>query len=251
MKFTLSIPQPCSENWEQMTPTGCGRHCAACDKVVIDFTKLSDREIGKLIAKRGNEKLCGRFESHQLMRAYVTPSVPWLFWQKPLRTFFSAFFLASVMAMQAKTSSRAVVVQLTEKVEHSEVTASVIRKDMPLDSTHTVYLKVMDDHHDEALVYVPIKYTWKGTTYTINTNLEGIAEIQLEGLDDSSSIYVEVVYMGYDTITKRIPIFAGSPTVYTLCLKPIISRMGGEIVVRKSSLAERIKYRMRRMFSRE
>ena len=89
------MPQPCSENWEQMTPSGCGRHCAACDKVVIDFTGMSNKQIGDLIAQRSGEKLCGRFHAAQLKDEYITPVTPSI-WQYPLRWLAAAmlvFFL--------------------------------------------------------------------------------------------------------------------------------------------------------------
>lgn len=31
------VPAPCSADWNAMTPAEQGRHCAQCDKVVVDF----------------------------------------------------------------------------------------------------------------------------------------------------------------------------------------------------------------------
>lgn len=38
----LSIPTPCGERWENMTPTKKGAFYANCNKEVIDFSSLSD-----------------------------------------------------------------------------------------------------------------------------------------------------------------------------------------------------------------
>jgi len=37
----IHIPEPCSENWDKMTPQGGGRYCLSCDKVVTDFTNMT------------------------------------------------------------------------------------------------------------------------------------------------------------------------------------------------------------------
>ena len=62
--FKISIPEACHENWNTMTPTQKGRHCASCEKEVIDFTSKSNEELFKLIDN--GENMCGRFRSHQL-----------------------------------------------------------------------------------------------------------------------------------------------------------------------------------------
>jgi len=38
------IPEPCHEDWGRMSPAERGRHCAVCDKTVVD---LSDRSSGE------------------------------------------------------------------------------------------------------------------------------------------------------------------------------------------------------------
>lgn len=40
----FAINEPCHENWSEMTPQEQGRHCAKCDKVVVDFTALDPDE---------------------------------------------------------------------------------------------------------------------------------------------------------------------------------------------------------------
>jgi len=59
----ISIPQPCHENWNEMLPAENGRFCQSCQKCVIDFTRLSDDEILKIL-KMPNQ--CGRFSTNQL-----------------------------------------------------------------------------------------------------------------------------------------------------------------------------------------
>lgn len=39
--MTYHIPAPCPASWNAMTPSGNGRHCATCDKVVVDVTAMA------------------------------------------------------------------------------------------------------------------------------------------------------------------------------------------------------------------
>ena len=41
----LHIPEPCHENWDAMTPQDKGRHCQSCNKIVVDFSVMTDRQV--------------------------------------------------------------------------------------------------------------------------------------------------------------------------------------------------------------
>lgn len=68
-KIQISIPEPCHEGWQNMTPVEKGRFCASCQKTVLDFTHLSDNEIINLVSK--NDTLCGRINVSQLNRKLI------------------------------------------------------------------------------------------------------------------------------------------------------------------------------------
>ncbi|WP_418636712.1 carboxypeptidase-like regulatory domain-containing protein [Winogradskyella sp.] len=67
--ITINIPKPCHKDWNKMTPTHQGRHCSACQKTVIDFTKQTDEQIIKTLESHGH--LCGRFKTQQINRDLV------------------------------------------------------------------------------------------------------------------------------------------------------------------------------------
>ncbi|GAB2945949.1 hypothetical protein GCM10027048_08810 [Hymenobacter coalescens] len=67
MAASLSVPQPCPANWEQMTPVAGGRYCGSCEKMVVDFTGMSDPELLGWFARPTN-RICGRFRPGQLGR---------------------------------------------------------------------------------------------------------------------------------------------------------------------------------------
>ncbi len=63
---SISIPTPCLESWQQMTPVENGRHCQSCCKTVTDFAVMTDAEIISYLGKHQN--VCGRFDDFQLLR---------------------------------------------------------------------------------------------------------------------------------------------------------------------------------------
>ncbi len=82
-QFIITIPKPCTENWEVMVPGEKGKFCSACQKTVTDFTLLSDSEIIKVLQKAGTGHHCGRFYESQLKREL----------QHPRRQNFTNYFL--------------------------------------------------------------------------------------------------------------------------------------------------------------
>ena len=64
MKYKISIPEPCHEDWNKMTPNEKGRFCDSCEKTIIDFSNYSKTELAKRI--NSGENMCGRFKPEQL-----------------------------------------------------------------------------------------------------------------------------------------------------------------------------------------
>lgn len=66
MKF--HIPEPCNENWNEMTPTEKGAYCKKCALEVTDFTKMSPFEIRDVLTEKfqKKERNCGHITQRQL-----------------------------------------------------------------------------------------------------------------------------------------------------------------------------------------
>lgn len=112
-KINLTIPTPCHENWDNMTPVEKGRFCGSCQKKVIDFSTMSDHELAQFfkkpilsLSKEGS--VCGRFMTEQLHRDIELPRkrTPWLkyFFQMVL----PALFLTKASAQQTRVSKATV-----------------------------------------------------------------------------------------------------------------------------------------------
>jgi CarboxypepD_reg-like domain len=96
-QLTISIPTPCTEDWNAMTPNQSGKFCASCQKTVVDFSRMSDAEIFNYFDNfSGNT--CGRFTEKQLATPFSAPMIgkPQNRWAWAL----SALLLPSVLASQ-------------------------------------------------------------------------------------------------------------------------------------------------------
>lgn len=91
-QIKIQIPEPCHEDWNKMTPKDKGAFCSSCEKVVVDFTKMSDREIVNFIEQNKGKKTCGKFNSFQVDRKLVASTPSPNYWMR-LRQFVVSLFL--------------------------------------------------------------------------------------------------------------------------------------------------------------
>jgi hypothetical protein len=107
-QIQLSIPKPCHENWNEMTPQDQGRFCGACQKTVVDFSTMSDRQLAEFF-KKPVSSVCGRFHADQLEREIVIPKkrIPWVkyFFTIALPAFLLSCKFAGRQAAQGKVIS--------------------------------------------------------------------------------------------------------------------------------------------------
>jgi hypothetical protein len=70
-KFTLEIANPCSENFDKMTPNANGSFCNSCAKNVIDLSRKTNSEVAKFIAESKDKNICARLKVTQLEEEFV------------------------------------------------------------------------------------------------------------------------------------------------------------------------------------
>jgi hypothetical protein len=92
----ISIPQPCHEKWEEMTPVDKGAYCNSCCKTVIDFTGMNDNEVLTYFTDRQGQQICGMFRNPQLYREdkLISPEILLMqipLWKKYLALLFICF----------------------------------------------------------------------------------------------------------------------------------------------------------------
>ena len=64
--YVILMDNPCSEDWEKMTPSEKGRFCGKCQTEVVDFTKMHRDQVVDYLLNKTNQDTCGRYKNHQL-----------------------------------------------------------------------------------------------------------------------------------------------------------------------------------------
>ncbi|NQV53991.1 MAG: hypothetical protein HQ500_12465 [Flavobacteriales bacterium] len=95
--LNISLPEPCSEDWNQMTPAEKGRFCGSCEKIVVDFTQMSDDALIEFFVTQ-KQRACGRFNADQLNRA-ITPA------PQARRNYTAAIALAGTLSVLSTTAA--------------------------------------------------------------------------------------------------------------------------------------------------
>ncbi|GAA4391613.1 energy transducer TonB [Hymenobacter koreensis] len=87
----------CREDWARMPSTEQGRHCARCNREVVDFTHASHATLTQARATAADGRLCGRFRVKQLAPESRPPRL-----QPKLRLFLAALVLVCVQGLSAQ-----------------------------------------------------------------------------------------------------------------------------------------------------
>lgn len=184
-KFQVSIPDPCTQAWSDMTPAEGGRFCTRCQHEVIDFSLMTDKEILAVISSR-NKNLCGRFQSAQLNRSLHEP-LP------PKRSFFPAAVFASLIAALVPEGSKA-------QTPADATVQSIPTKVVPTKSRATAVFKgqIIDSLTGKGLAGVTISLKHKGVEESgAITDGEGKFVLNIPARLRQQALRVNISYIGY------------------------------------------------------
>jgi hypothetical protein len=199
---SIHLPQPCAESWDAMTPASGGRHCAACQKTVVDFTFKTDAEILAYFKQAGAAIPCGRFRASQLARplrpVVSTSPVPrWRGW------------LAAVLAMwslRAEATSAPPASAVPPSAQHPR------RKAAPAPRTRQVAGRLVRGVVRGADGLAPLaqaKVRLKGTHRTAITDANGYFRLWVPARRGPHTPQALVVQQeGFIAKTVRVPLAA-------------------------------------------
>ncbi|WP_186774292.1 carboxypeptidase-like regulatory domain-containing protein [Chitinophaga pinensis] len=235
--FTLHIPQPCAENWNQMTPNEKGRFCQHCQKTVIDFSNMSDHEVANIV-NRSKEQICGRLHVSQLNREIYTAekNAPWM----KIAAMLSALTLTAP-AVSAKHTA-------VEKIQVNNREEDNIR--LPCDSIPVITGRVTDSTNfpiPAANIII------EKTSHGVISDNDGKFRLSAFTEAKDTTIVIRITSLGY--LPKEIPISLHAiPKDLVVILEPAYLSdeqgviAGGISTCRPLNAWRRLKYKIGSLF---
>jgi hypothetical protein len=201
-KLQLAIPEPCHQDWADMTPNQQGRFCSSCAKTVVDFSAMSDAQLILYFENLKNENVCGRVYPDQLDRNIQALPQPkkklFLYWQYVIAFFMMLGKGPSAKAQgemkvrtvsQPDTSKKSIRVQ-----EDSPVMLGMIARPVAKEVTAAKKWHIYDEN-GEAVANASLQFFPSGNTIAADEN--GVAVPGKNSKADS----VTVSAIGYQTKT--------------------------------------------------
>lgn len=168
------IDKPCQEKWENMIPQKEGRHCKSCQKVVNDFTNMSNEEIIDFLTK--NTNTCGRFYTHQI--------------KKPItkNTFSYKWLLASFLSISTPLITSA---EKTTSIEQSQIIHETSKKHT---TPKIIEIKGMvTDSLNNPMEGVKVEVYGTNAKTTTNAKGEYVLMVEKSYKKHTLSFYIEII----------------------------------------------------------
>lgn len=189
--LTLTIPEPCGENFNAMTSVKGGKFCGSCEKTIVDFRAMNDYQILQFY-KQNNGKICGVFNKVQLNRAMPFPMEV-----KPTRNWKAVAALAAGLmfggGLVAQTTAPTIgKIAMTEQ--------AIPKGEQGADATtpnRVVSGIVKNQENQETLIGANIII--EGTKIGTSTDFDGFFEIMIPS--NLETIELTISYTGFDAQT--------------------------------------------------
>ncbi len=236
-KIQLTIPAPCHENWEAMTPVEKGRFCAACQKQVMDFSRMNDRQVAEFFKKPSTGSVCGRFMQDQLQRDMEIPvkRIPWVkyFFQFAIPAFFVSAKAKAQGEVRVISSRPAVTSEqlITVGKVVPEVCSLPVPRNTPASAIsvkNNLTIKgLITDEYNNPVQHVSV--ILKGTKYGTQTDGSGLFRLTAIPRGEKK-IILQISCVGFEAMEKEIS--SDEITNETIIRMPaLVPAIAGEVVV--------------------
>ena len=219
-QIKVSIDKPCSEKFSEFEPTQRGGFCQSCQKEVIDFTAMSDKEIMQYF-QSAPTRTCGRFNTSQF-KTYVEDPLP------KQNSFFNLLGTSLMSLSLLSLLPSNLQAQQRKKPEMVVVNQHLVEEDTTTNKTtsKTTYtlsgvVKAEGEPLPGTTVYI------KGTTRGTLTDIDGNFRLEVEEGD-----IIVFNFVGFDSIERATTIKdVNTPISITLTSYKCLS---GEVSIEKT-----------------
>lgn len=229
----LSIPEPCHENWNEMTAKQKGKFCGSYQTEVTDFSKMTKIEIKEFFINKATNNTCGRFDARQIAE-FNRPEVKTR--KRNSKPWWIAAATILLFAKQGFTQGRPQI-DNHPKIEVSKTAVPLenLKKKMvdpggeiKKDSLITLSGQILDENGN-TLPFVTIKI--KDTKIGCLADFDGIFKLVVPP-EHQDSLLLEVMFLGYEKLQYLVAINSKSKNVGVIMFKESqVHLLGGYIIV--------------------
>lgn len=235
--FSATIPQPCQQSWNEMIPSGNGKHCGSCQKKVIDFSMLTDAEIVNIFSGPSQE-ICGRFNSSQLNRILDKPA--------ERKNAFPTVVLTTLLVIigPSKSAASSAAVPFVHAPFATPAGLSEVSMSQPCDTPRIITGQLIDSIHRDGLPACTVII--KGTSYSTLTDVAGNFRLRVPDSLQHREITLRFAFIGF--MTKELLVEDNRPLKVELN-----AQVMGELVItcmRKTTFRGRVKATWKRLWGK-
>lgn len=229
----VNIGFSCSKKYESMAPQQGGSFCGNCEKVVLDFSNLTNQEIVEYF-EVSSSKTCGRFHGRQLdeLNKSLEQEPP-----KYLKTIKAGVLGATLLASSCNTTK-----ELNQDCNSDYASSYVVVGNLESDSDTIFTIKgIVLDELDYPVIGANIIVD--DSSLGTQTDFDGKFELKIRS-ELSDSVKLSTKYIGYQTLDVKLLDLRNKEVKITMSDSGF---MLGEIVV-KYPIHKRIWNGIRKVF---
>lgn len=203
----ISVPEPCHENWQLMTPADKGRHCKSCDKVVVDFSRMTDAQVVSHF-KNYQGKTCGRFRTEQLDRPMQLTVGQRLV--RPIK--YIAASLLAIEVFSYKAQARDVIDTVSLQTVQTDTTAVTLVADSLV--ADSCAIAEVDSCGSDSTAH---DYSWLTGDTVVTPTIGDVITVSEVSINGGIS-----VTLGWCSLEPAIPEYKNQPPVFLYPLRKYV-----------------------------
>ena len=218
----LSIKEPCQQQYANFTKTALGGFCQSCSKEVIDFTRMTDKQLIHYFS-RTKEDTCGRLLKRQL-KTYKHINEGAMNNFLP-RTMGIAGFSLLALCATPNAMAQDMDMAVAEPIEQTSSSTKPLTEQIHAIQSYTVKGIVLDE---EKQPLPGVNVVLKGTTTGTQTDFEGKFTFP-KTLEEGDVLVFS--YLGYETKTYKIKTGTAATKDISIQFKSSDVLLMGEVVI--------------------
>jgi hypothetical protein len=225
----INIEDPCHENWDKMLEeekarpdgsVGRGKFCLACQKTVVDFSKMTNAQIIDYLNNTPG-KICGRVAKHQLntpISNYTVNKTP--FFNK----YVAGFLMALGFYHPAKSQT-----PVTPTEIHKTVGEIAVRPNVPANKKLVIKGRVIDAKTKKAIIGANINIV--GSELNVVSDKNGHYTINVPTEFQNASLELMISALGFETFYVSGLDYQKTELTVTTKMQKEIEHLKGDIMI--------------------